>query len=133
VNRRERRAGVAFARHTADEWHPFERRAGAEASAAHIGDIRSCWLNNVYSVQVYARTMADGRVALQLAVRRHDGEDIRGWSVLQRIKNELVGQDRVAIEVYPREEDLIDDAPMRHLFVLPAGDEAPFTIRGEWR
>lgn len=96
-----------------------------------VGDLESFWKNNIYSVQVYRRATARG-VALQLAVRRHDEEPISGWDDLQIIKNEIAGADRVAIEVYPADAELMDQANMRHLFVLPEGVEAPFTLHGRW-
>ena len=40
------------------------------------------------------------------------------WPEMQRIKNELVGSDATAIEVYPPERDVIDQADMFHLWVL---------------
>lgn len=142
MNRRERRAGLAFARATRNEWQPFELVPVATTHPdrwAHMrattGDLRQCWRNNVYAVQVYMRTdsLHPGQVrALHLAIRRHDGEEIRGWSDLQRIKNEIAGPERVAIEIYPAEESVVDNANMRHIFVLPAGSTAPFTIEGLW-
>lgn len=142
MNRRERRAGRAFARATRNEWQPFELVPVATTHPerwgemrATTGDLRQCWRNNVYSVQVYVRTdsLHHGQVrALQLAVRRHDGDEIHGWSDLQRIKDEIAGPERVAIEIYPAAKDVVDNANMRHLFVLPAGTAAPFTIDGRW-
>jgi len=50
------------------------------------------------------------------------------WDDLQRIKNELAGEDRTAIEVFPTVSDLVDKAPMRHLWVLPSGYALPFGL-----
>ena len=132
MNRATRRASLAHIRSTRDQWHPFELVTDIPAHRlaehrARVGDLRACWRNNVFAVQAFAR---DG--ATHLAIRRHDGAEIGGWSDLQRIKNELAGPDRVAVEIYPRESELEDAANMRHLFVLPEGAEAPFTIRGRW-
>ena len=38
--------------------------------------------------------------------------------------------DRVAVEVYPPESQLVDDADLYHLWVLPAGFELPFGLHG---
>lgn len=136
MNRRERRAGLAFARATRGEWHPFER-VDLPADALRrawegTGDLVSAHRNNVFSVQIYLRARAGALGVLHLAVRRHDGEEVRGWSDLQRIKNELCGEGCAALEVYPPDSEVVDQANMRHLFVLPEGEEAPFTIRGRW-
>ncbi len=82
-------------------------------------------------MQVYSRAVTVP-ASLQLAIRRHDSAPIDGWDDLQRIKNEIVGEDATAIEVYPPASALVDQANMRHLFVLPAGMPMPFTIKGRW-
>ena len=138
MNRAQRRAVSALQRPGMRRaWEPFERIPEHERPDlfAHyrggIGDLVSVWKNNIYLVQVYHRAHGCD-VALQLAVRRHDEGDGIGWDDLQRIKNEVVGDERIAIEVYPAQGDVIDQANMRHLFVLPVGMPAPFTIRGRW-
>lgn len=50
------------------------------------------------------------------------------WRDAQRVKNELVGQDRVAVEVYPAQMEVADEANMFHLWVLPAGFQLPFSL-----
>lgn len=42
------------------------------------------------------------------------------WDDLQRLKREAGYGDRLAIEVYPRDQDVVCDARMRHLWVYPA-------------
>lgn len=50
------------------------------------------------------------------------------WSEKQWIKNELFGRETQAIEVFPKESELVDEADMYHLWILPPGFEIPFTI-----
>jgi hypothetical protein len=83
--------------------------------------------NNRYSVQFFKRQTEWGEV-IHLIVRRHDEKPTRSWVDLQRLKNELVGKDRIAVEVFPAEADLIDDADLYHLWVLPAGFTLPFGL-----
>lgn len=45
------------------------------------------------------------------------GEDIP-WAEKQRIKNEIYGEEVTAIEVFPKESELVDHANMYHLWVL---------------
>lgn len=40
------------------------------------------------------------------------------WSEKQRIKNEIFGEDAVAIEVFPKETELVDEVNMYHVWVL---------------
>lgn len=48
------------------------------------------------------------------------------WHEMQRIKNELAGETATAVEVYPPAAEVVDDANMFHLWVLPG--PLPFTI-----
>lgn len=138
MNRALRRASAASLRSDARRsWESFDRIPESERpelwvrTRERIGDLESVWKNNIYIVQIYRRATTRGP-ALHLAIRRNDEEEVHGWSDLQRIKNEVVGEHRVAIEVYPAAADLKDEANMRHLFILPDGVPAPFTIHGRW-
>jgi len=50
------------------------------------------------------------------------------WAERQRIKNELFGRERVAVEVMPPESELVDGANMYHMWVMPAGYAMPFSL-----
>lgn len=51
------------------------------------------------------------------------------WVEKQRIKNELFGEDRTAVEVFPATEKLVDAANMYHFWVLPKEMELPFGLK----
>lgn len=51
-----------------------------------------------------------------------------GWSEKMMIKNEIFGEDRVAIEVYPKQKNLVDSADVYHLWVFDKKFEMPFGI-----
>lgn len=131
ANRAERRAAVKHSHATRAEWAPWESRPETMPHATKMGDIRGCYLNNRYSVQVYARAIDIGE-ALHLVIRRHDGAMPNSWVDMQRIKNELVGPERVGVQVFPSESELVDLANLAHVFVYPEGHEIPFTIKGRW-
>jgi len=80
------------------------------------------------SVQFSTEPSAWGDIT-HLWIRRHDGAMTRSWASLQRIKDELVGEERVAVEVFPARSQLVDAAPMHHLWVLPIGMVLPFSLR----
>lgn len=90
------------------------------------------FVNNHHSVMWSVEPSEWGPV-IHLWIRRHDGEPIYSWSALQRIKDELVGEDRTAVDVYPAKGDLVDQANMYHLWVLPEGFRLPFGLRSEVR
>lgn len=51
------------------------------------------------------------------------------WSAIQEIKETLF-PGYLAIEVYPADSQVVDVAPMRWLWLLPAGATLPFTLSG---
>ena len=48
------------------------------------------------------------------------------WPEAQRMKNELAGDDATAVEVYPPQGEVVDQADMYHLWVLPG--PLPFSL-----
>lgn len=57
-----------------------------------------------------------------------DGSRAFSWAEKQKIKNELFGKNRVAVEVYPEEDMLVDTADVYHLWVFDKKYKLPFGI-----
>lgn len=77
----------------------------AEFSVAHT--------NEVFSV--LERTL-DNNIK-HLAVSSLSG--IRpSWHEMQKIKDQLAGENQMAVEIYPPKAEIVDDADMFHIFVL---------------
>lgn len=112
-------------------WQPWEKR---ETTPQQMRDWNRQnfrpygFLNNRYSVQI-SDVPTEWGLVVHLWIRRHDGEMVRSWADMQRIKNELIGEKRIAIEVFPAQEDLVDDANMAHLWVLPEDFKLPFSLK----
>jgi hypothetical protein len=51
---------------------------------------------------------------------------------LMSVKNQICGEDCVAVQVYPKESEIMDDANMVHLFVFPPGFRVPLTLQRNW-
>jgi len=63
-----------------------------------------------YTVQVLGNHMR---------VSRHDGKPIVcDWDTLQAIKNEFLGEDVTAIEIYPAESNVVCEVNYRHFWVV---------------
>ncbi len=61
-------------------------------------------------------------VVQHLRIWRCDGAEITGgWDVLQALKNDALGEDALAVEVFSPQHDLVNEVPQRHLWVLPDG------------
>ena len=73
------------------------------------------WKNDLYQVAV--RELGDGVVHIN--IRRVDGGPIlRDWRHFQQIKNEIVGPECEAIELYPAESRLVDTSNKYHLIAM---------------
>ncbi len=90
-----------------------------ELSAIPYG-MTGAFQNNRYCVTVYENTkMSEGVTATRLMIQKWDDTPINNhWRELQKIKNELFGEDVTAIEYYPSSKQLIDDHNIYWLFIL---------------
>lgn len=75
------------------------------------------WRND-YRVTV-AETQWHGVPIRHVRVRRYSGKDGITWDMLQRIKDDVLGPDVMAIEVYPPARELVNEANIRHLWEVP--------------
>jgi hypothetical protein len=130
ANRADRRARLAVARSVKNQWQWESRPEAASVINRSMQGWGVCFgahLTPVYSCQLYRRQTEWGEVT-HIAIRRHDGGTSIPWADKQRIKDDLVGPERLAIEVFPPRDELDDAANMYHLWVLPAGFELPFRL-----
>jgi hypothetical protein len=90
--------------------------------------VTTIYRNNYFTVLERPVRSRWGTV-LHLMVRRHDQKAIPNhWATLQRIKDELTSPATTAVEVYPSRADLVDQAPMYHLWCLPPDVVLPFGL-----
>jgi len=77
------------------------------------------FINDLYQV---TRTIIDDDL-IQLNIRRRDGKPIfRDWRHFQQIKNELIGEEHEAVELYPAESRKVDTSNKYHLWCLRKAD-----------
>lgn len=84
------------------------------------------WRSKEFILQVFAEPNGVLRLSVARTTLGDDGHWLEGitWDELQRLKRECGRGDLDAVEIYPRDADVINVANMRHLWVLPA--EIPF-------
>ncbi len=82
------------------------------------GDI---WKNELYTVIM--RERPNGMV--HLSIRRNDRSAARDWRHFQQIKDQLLGPEEEAIELYPSRSRLVDSANQYHLW-CQRGFQIPF-------
>jgi hypothetical protein len=108
---------------------PWENRTALVLPRHPNPAARGMWLNQTYAVQLFNHPGYPG--VDHLCVQRHDeGTDFR-WPHLQAIKDRLLpdGQFRWAIECFPPKVAVMDNCPLRHLWVMPRGWVAPVDLR----
>jgi len=77
--------------------------------------------NNRYIVIVYDDVQTTKGLATQVLIQNIFGTRIKDhWSEIQRIKNELFGDEAVGIEFYPKESELVDEHNIYWLWVMPS-------------
>jgi hypothetical protein len=89
----------------------------------------TCYVNEIFQVNIKDVTDNANNVWKWLSIKRRDKKAIHDWRALQRIKNDLVGEEFEAIEIYPSESQLVDEANQYHLWVMPEGQVAPVGFR----
>lgn len=109
-------------------WEPLKRATlnNAEADRGLKEAGGQCWINTKYQVVYQPLTAAGPAGPVHLSIKRRDRQPLLDWRDLQRIKNELVGDEREAVQLFPSESRMVDEANQFHLWVLPEGVQAPF-------
>jgi len=74
---------------------------------------------HVFANDVYTVRMRDAAPFIQLDITRFDGQPRTSWREFQQIKNELVGPECEAVELFPAESRLVDTANQYHLWANP--------------
>ncbi len=78
--------------------------------------------NNRYVVMIEDNAKTDKGTAIKAMIQKHDNRPIPNhWRELQNIKNELFGEETMAIEYYPKESHLMDDHNIYWLWIFPEG------------
>jgi hypothetical protein len=77
------------------------------------------WNNDKYQVAIFeAETSADFPAMWHLSIKRHDRYPVFNWRDVQTLKNELIGPENEAVQLFPAESRLVDGANQYHLFCL---------------
>ena len=95
-------------------------------------EIVAVFRSRYFLVQVYKEESDYMRLSINrtaVDVNRRRWLDGITWDDIQKIKSEVGFGDREAYEIYPKDEDVVDVANVRHIFVLPPGDGLSMTWR----
>lgn len=90
-----------------------------------IPNLAAVWRNNRFLVQMFTPAGGGQRLSInRTMVDDRTGDWIDGitWDEIQTIKHQLGFGERTAIEIYPPDEDLVNVASIRHIWLV---DKAP--------
>ena len=65
------------------------------------------------------------------AAYRTASETELSWRERQSLKTHIFGPQAVGLEIMPREDRIVDDAPMFHMWIFPDGYPMPFGIHDD--
>jgi hypothetical protein len=126
MNRNTRRQINAYQRRLGlfkEEFIPVPRAEWSD-EMQHHPTLTRVWIGRGFMVQGYD----EGQFCItRLSVNRctpqanGDWQENITWEELQSIKDEVGYADFDAVEVYPKQRDIVNVANMRHLWILPQG------------
>ena len=110
-------------------WDKFEEAiAVVNSNQITLEPNQTIYRNKFYTV---VKTVLEPELGekggLHLSIRHNERKAVRDWRHFQRIKNELAGAEREAVEIFPPESQLVDTSNQYHLWVLPEGTTSFFT------
>ena len=81
----------------------------------------AAWISRSYLVQAFEEDGGVVRLSVNRVTLGRDGrwDDQITWDELQEIKRQVGYGDSFAVEIFPRDRDVVNVANMRHLWVLP--------------
>lgn len=131
LNRQQQRHAVALERKAwkTGEWGAWRFTNlpyGLPNSNGWCREIRSAQANDLYAVLIRP-LMTEWGLVQHCAIRTPSNLE-PPWRDKQRIKNELFGPDFTAVEVMPPAGELVDQADMYHMWVLPLDYPLPFSL-----
>ena len=88
--------------------------------------------NTHYYVMCFEQKSDWGTIDHLMIADRKGRKSDDHWQFLQRVKNEIMGEERLAVEVYPPVTQLINQVNAYHLWVLPEGFKLPFGLNPGW-
>lgn len=113
------------------KWPPHPVSVPAELWPNTFTEIErvAVWRSKHFVIQLFAEVDGAQRLTISRPEMKGDGtwRDDISWDELQRIKSQIGLGDRDAVEIYPADQDVVNVANMRHLWLVK--EPLPF----QWR
>ena len=107
----------------ADEpWTPFEQTTDSQGNDRCFDGTNWFDIYKNSRFTVLKRTITSSHEnepeIVHLSIKRNDRAPIMNWRDLQKIKNELVGPECEAVQIFPAESRMVDTSNQYHLWVF---------------
>lgn len=126
MNRAERKRSEREKRIVGWVQHPSPKQLGK--GTGWFGELDRVYRQGNEYVVMVRNVETEWGIIQHACIRNAENTDIP-WSEKQRIKNEIFGQESSAVEVFPKESELVDEANMYHIWVLPTDFKIPFGLK----
>lgn len=107
------------------QWHDIDNRG---RSLGWASEARRACENGVFVVMLRETEAGSWGTVTHAWIRTASEATDITWAEKQRIKDEVFGRERVAVEVFPPRSEMVDAANLFHLWVFPVGFRMPFTL-----
>ncbi len=118
-------SGMGAAPKELPPWTPFTRTGQIVTVGLPDMPVGTVWENSRFVVVARDCGGTDENKMVWLSIKNADNSARHDWRDLQRVKNELVGPEAEAAELYPAESRLVDNANQFHLWCI-IGSRFPF-------
>ena len=82
-----------------------------ENTHPHLKGVKKAWQTDEYVI-----SLDEPKGFKHLRIRRIDDKPVHNWMDLQEIKNDLFGEDAIAIEIYPKKSDFKNGSNTYHIW-----------------
>src|SRR4030042_4887945 len=111
-----------------DKFRIIKSKFGKPDEQTWFTELNRGYVNGEYAVIVRTVDTTWGKIR-HAAIRNLEGSPDISWSAKQEIKDKIFGKHKIGIEIYPTEKELVDEANMYHLWILPIEMELPFSLK----
>lgn len=99
-------------------------------------NVERAWRNSDIVVLEYRMRIWWGwrRIKIRhLAIKTRQDVALYKFYSLMDIKNQICGEECAAVQVYPKQSEIMDAANLSHLFVFPEKFKLPLTLQRKWK
>ena len=115
---------------TKNKWIEKPSPKALKQGSGWFAQMNKCYTYNGKYAAMTREIKTEWGKVIHCCFRNLDGTDMK-WAEKQWLKDSLFGEDRLAIEVYPQKDRLVDAANMYHLLIFEKDFELPFGIHSK--